>query len=122
MADEAITREDFEALRREIKEAKWLAYAVLHSLNGKEDADTALDRLRAFIDREEFQRRFGQGTPVYAVAGSQYEHLIEADLYTLEEVAAKPRAEVEAVRGVGPATLQRMEAAMAERGLAWTDA
>jgi hypothetical protein len=35
-----------------------------------------------------------------------YSRLVDADLYTLEEVAAKPRAEVAAIKGVGTVTMR----------------
>jgi len=114
-----ITREDFDALRHEVREAKWLSYLALQQLVGKSKADDAFESLQRFIERREEWARFDRGTPVFATAGSQYEALLRADLYTLEEVAARPRVEVEAIRGVGPATLRRVEAAMADHGLSW---
>lgn len=89
---------------------------------GKEKADQALAKLREWLDDD--VHRFNRGTPVYAVAGAgpAYARLIDADLYTLEEIAAKPRAEVVAVKGVGRVTMRHLESAMAERGLTFAEA
>ena len=122
MTRDGITQEQFAELRREAQESKWLAHVVLQQLVGKEKADRALEYVRGFIEDHERWERFGDGTPVYRFAGAKFDCLIEADLYTLEEVAARPRAEVAAVRGVGPVTLGRLEAAMSESGLSWGEA
>lgn len=90
--------------------------------DGKQEADAALSRVQRFIDRRDLEERFESGTPVYKVAGARFDMLLEADLYTLEEVAGKPRAEVAAVPGVGPVTLSRLEAAMAKSNLSWAEA
>jgi hypothetical protein len=51
-----------------------------------------------------------------------YARLMEADLYTLEEVAANPRAEVAAIKGVGQVTMRQLDDAMSARGLSFADA
>lgn len=117
-----VTQEDFKALRHEVREAKWLSFLVLQQLVGKQKAKEGFDSLQRFIERREEWARFDRGTPVFATAGSQYEALLKADLYTLEEVAAKPRGEVAAIRGIGPRTLARLDAELADRGLSWTEA
>jgi len=124
MADHGITQEDLKALRREVQEAKWLAYSVLQHHIGKGKADDVLAYLQQFIEQRELEERWASGMPVYRLRGIGVQgwRLTEADLYTVEEVAAKPRAEVAALPGVGRATLRRVETAMAERGLSWAEA
>ena len=48
--------------------------------------------------------------------------LVDADMYTLEEIAAKPRAEVAAIKGVGTVTMRKLDDAMSARGLSFADA
>lgn len=113
-----ITSADIRDLRREIEETKWLTFAVVQALYGKDSADRVLAKVREWLDDD--MRRLERGTPVYEVAA--YARLMDADLLTLEEIAAKPRAEVAAVPGVGRVTMRHLESAMAERGLTFADA
>jgi hypothetical protein len=118
---EGITQEQFAELRQEIEEAKWLAYSTIIVLSGKDRADTALESTRRFIRTQEASKRFDKGWPLYRVVSSpeQFNRLEDADLLTLEEVAAEGQENVSAIKGVGRRTLDRIEAAMTERGLAW---
>ena len=45
-----------------------------------------------------------------------------AEIITLEDVVQHTRDEVAAVRGVGPLTMEKLDAAIADRGLAWSEA
>ena len=122
MAEE-VTRAQLEELRRDVEETKWLVYAVMGALVGKEKSDQALGEVRRWLDAD--ARRFERGTPVFDVTPGHttaYGRLIDADLYTLEEVAAKQRKEVAAIEGVGRVTMRWLEGAMDERGLTWAEA
>ena len=121
-AGSAVSRDEFERLHRDVQETKWLVHAVMQVLIGKEKSDKALKTIGEWLD-DPF-RRFGRGTAVYNVDlgnGLAYSHLVDADLYTLEEVATKTRAEVASVKGVGRVAMRHLEARMAERGLSFAD-
>ena len=94
MAGAQITEAQFEALHRQVEEAKWLSHIVLQALIGKAKADDAYAYLQTWLDSDE--RRFERGTPVYKVhgLGTAIWRLLDADLLTLEDVASRPREEV----------------------------
>lgn len=117
---DGITQDQFKALRREVQETKWLVHGVMQAIIGKERSDKALRHVQVWLEAE----RFRAGTPVTEVDGfgTAYWRLLDADLYTLEEVAARPRDEVASIKGIGKVSMGRIEAAMAERGLSFSAA
>jgi hypothetical protein len=121
--DVQVTREQFQRLHREVEETKWLTHTAIVALIGKDKADAALAKIDEWLDSD--FRRFARGTAVYNVNlgnALAYSRLIDADLFTLEEIAQKTRAEVAAVKGVGQVAMRHLEAAMAERGLSFAEA
>lgn len=84
--------------------------------------ETAVRSDQGHMDKA--RRRNAAGAPLYKTALQERVcgALNGAGIYTLEEVAARTRAEVFAIDGVGPKTMQKLDAAMADRGLSWTEA
>lgn len=98
-------------LLAEVEETRVLVEGVLKALVGKEKTEDYVRRVDSYL----WWRRYESGTPLYKFDIQQWGKLAELDLLTLEEVAAKPRDEIEALPGVGRMTIQKLEGAMAER-------
>lgn len=111
---------ELEQLRREVQETKWLVYGVLQALVGKKQTDDVLGTVQSWVSGERFTRGTSimDATPEHSTV---YCRFLDADLYTLEEVAAKPRKEIAAMEGVGRITMRHIEDAMSERGLEWAE-
>ena len=70
---------------------------------------------------DEWSERVGRGTALYSLGlPVQAENgLRSANVVTLEEAAGRSEAEIRAVCGVGPHTVQLLESKMQEHGLTW---
>jgi hypothetical protein len=111
--------DELRALRRETEETKWVALAAVTAIVGKEKAEEALDRIQRWMT----QRRFDEGFPLYKLdLGHAYSELWRRNLLTLEEVAEHSREEIAGIRGVGRATMARLDSAMRDRDLAYAEA
>ena len=81
------------------------------------------DRLTRAIE----DYKFKQETPIYKCrlvpqATSALERYLGdpvKDLITLEDAAQRPRDEIAAIDGVGPQSIDKLDAAMAKAGLTW---
>lgn len=63
-----------------------------------------------------------EGTPLPRTIGAPATRALRAaDLHSLEDVAGTSRAEVAALHGVGPYALERLGAALVEKGLTWAE-
>jgi hypothetical protein len=109
-------------IRTELREMRLLLEKVLSATAGKDWTSDYLDRR---VKREaEFRRAiadsglYNLGVPKRGRDGLRE----NADLLTLEEVSAWPRDKVATVDGVGPKTMKKLDAAMADRGLFWAEA
>lgn len=80
-------------------------------------------RGEALLDHEDGPRERAprrEGTPVPRTVGAPATRALRAEgLHTLEDVAARRRDDLAALHGVGPVALERLDAALAEHGLAW---
>ena len=109
-----------EELRTELQEIRTLAEATLLALVGAKRIDGSLRNQQEWLQT----RRLENGTPLYKLSLSQpgfWRLMDDADILTLEEVAAKTRPKVQSVEGVGPATMRKLDAAMSERGLSFAE-
>ncbi len=112
---------EVDQLRAEVREIRETLDAALMALVGAKKAQAYIDAGLGW----RFHRRFDTGTPLYKVEGlPNWSRFCEGDidLLTLEEVSARPRAEIQRLRGVGSVTMQKLEAAMADKGLTWGEA
>jgi len=74
---------------------------------------------------DEFRRRAEAGTALYKLGGLQYQvqdALRKANVVTLEELAGRSAKEAEAIYGVGPRSMRRLEELLTSRGMAWAEA
>jgi hypothetical protein len=76
----------------------------------------------AELERAAWQQRIVGGTHLYWLDEQFWGGLAKADVLTLEEVASRPRNEIAAIRGVGPVTMAKLDAALAVEGLSYGEA
>lgn len=67
-------------------------------------------------------RRIDGGTHLFWLNDQFWGGLNKAGILTLEEVAKKPREEIAAIKGVGPVTMAKLDAALAVEGLSYAEA
>lgn len=118
-----ISAADVRDLRREIDETKMLVGGILQVIVGVEKT-AAFEQRVYWAARDRERERQGSGTPLYTVGLPLTEgrHLYAEDLETLEDIAAKSREDIAAMKGVGPVTMRKLENAMDDHGLTWAEA
>ncbi|MEK6327620.1 MAG: hypothetical protein AABM66_08895 [Actinomycetota bacterium] len=114
-------RSQLERVQHDLERLEGLAEGIFRCLS-KRGRDNWMEWWHS-PDSTEY-RRMKRGTPVMRIApnGTLYARLWDADLFTLEEIAARPRREVAAAKGVGRTSMKRIDAALAAHGLSWAEA
>jgi hypothetical protein len=108
--------DELKALRREIEDLKFLMVSA-HWEREK------WDELEAALERERDRRRYGKPTALYhfRLGPVPADRLYDSGFVTLDEVAERSREEIASINGVGPKTLDRLDAAMQEHGLSYSE-
>jgi DNA-directed RNA polymerase alpha subunit len=109
-----------QLILKELRETRLIAEKVLYTVAGREWTNEFLGR----IEEEAKFQRFIAETRLYKLDlnWKAREALEAVDVLTVEDAAARSREELAAVPGVGPRTLERLDAEFAERGLAYAGA
>ncbi len=115
---------EIDQLRAEIREVRYLTEAVLMSIVGKDKM--LMYEIEAHVQSSLRRQRLGTPLREVGVRGRAHGRLTSSfhdglDVQTLEEIIRLPRERVAAVEGLGRKSMQKIEAAMAERGLAWAE-
>lgn len=114
-----VSRDEFRQLRNELRETREIASAVLLAIVGKEKATTW--RIDAAV-----QRRFDKevaGPPLREVVGHSVAERIwrEFDVAGVRGLRCLDRDAVAALPGIGPVTIDKLDVALADQGVAWGD-
>lgn len=129
-----VTQADQAQLERRLEHIEALAEGIMHSLIGQEKRKTWLKWWNSEDERlrREFARKWENETPIYKLGIPQKavtaidNALGQTDPYwalvTVEELTDHSRAEVAAIRGVGPRTMAKLDAAVGDCGLVWAEA
>ena len=106
-----------QMILKELRETRLIAEKALYAVAGREWTDDFL----AQVENEAEFRRFIADSGLYRLDldTKARQALRKVDVVTLEEAAARSREELAALRGVGPRTMERLDAAITERGLSY---
>jgi hypothetical protein len=111
---------ELDRLRAELRDVRYLTEAVLIALVG----DGKFQSCEQWARLSSIHRRERRGTPLRDFIPDRLVPKFVStsrgmDLATLEELAGQPRERITAIPGLGRKTMQKLDAAMAERGLNW---
>jgi hypothetical protein len=120
-----VTQLELDRLRRQVEETRVLVELLVRGKLNKEEWPS--DRLQAWLDDElehrEYMRAFGKdGVFGKVSAWTVTEALFGAGFRTLHDLASVPRSQVAGIRGVGRVSIAKLDAALAERNLSWSEA
>lgn len=124
--NEVVTRAEFDELRRMVEETYWYAKRAAAASIGPDERVEWVRSVERHCDPR--ARRYRSGTPLYTLRlDSRNTRPLtalthDADVLTLEEAAERGRGSLASVSGVGAVTLERLDAALSERGLTWAEA
>lgn len=114
-----VTKEDIRRLREELRETRELAAAVLMATVGKDRMWPW--RIEAAIEHRNHKEQ--AGPRLREVIGGETAERIwdEFEVAAVRGLRRLKRDEVEALRGVGPVTMGKLDAALEAEGAAWGD-
>jgi hypothetical protein len=109
------SKADVRRLERQVDEVYILVIGVLQVLVGRETVEKLDRRARTLAT----DRRYARGFPLYRLLNAKATSaLYGLGCLTLEELAETlTRDQVAGTKGVGPKSMQKLDEAMAERGL-----
>jgi len=124
-------RLELEKVQRQLEHLEALGEGLFYVLVGTEKRNAWFVRWDDQKQHREFDRKWRTETPVHKL-GIPYKQVLALEralcedayyaLVTLEDLARMSRQDVARIPGVGPVTLDRLEAAFADRGVSWAEA
>lgn len=116
-----VTRQEFFELRSLVEQTYWMSRAAVRALYGKDQVDELEVRIQRYCDPE--IQRFASDTGFHrlGLATRPRHSLRKAGIVALEDLAVTSRGKVAAISGVGPRTLARLDAKLAEHGMSWAE-